>query len=307
VFSYLVWRSLHSLLLLWLVTVVVFGLLHLTPGDPASLMLGEQATPEQIRDLRRSLGLDEPLLTQYTRFLGHAVRGDFGMSIRAQRPALEVVLERLPATLLLAAGAFTFALALGLPIGVLSAAKRLSLWDHGSMALALMGQSMPVFWLGLMLIIVFSVHLRWLPVSGAGGPLHLVLPAITLGTFLIGLIIRLTRSSMLEVLGQDYVRTARAKGLGERAVIIRHALRNALIPVVTLLGLQLGILLGGAVITETVFAWPGVGMVTVTAIHQRDYPVVQCAVLVSAVLVVSINWAVDVLYHVLDPRIRGAE
>jgi len=218
-----------------------------------------------------------------------------------------VVLERLPATLLLTAGAFTFALCVGLPIGVISAVKRLSLWDHGSMALALMGQSMPVFWLGLMLIVVFSVHLRWLPVSGAGGPEHLVLPAVTLGTFLIGLIIRLTRSSMLDVLGQDYVRTARAKGLAERAVIVRHALRNALIPVVTLLGLQLGMLLGGAVITETVFAWPGVGMVTVTAIYQHDYPVVQCAVFISAVLVVSINWAVDVLYHVLDPRIRASD
>jgi peptide/nickel transport system permease protein len=307
VLGYLAWRSLHSLLLLWLVTVVVFGLLHLTPGDPASLMLGEQATPEQIRDLRHALGLDEPLVTQYAWFLSHAVRGDFGASIRAQRPALEVVLERLPATLLLTAGAFTFALCVGLPIGVISAVKRLSLWDHGSMALALMGQSMPVFWLGLMLIVVFSVQLRWLPVSGAGGPEHLVLPAVTLGTFLIGLIIRLTRSSMLDVLGQDYVRTARAKGLAERAVIVRHALRNALIPVVTLLGLQLGILLGGAVITETVFAWPGVGMVTVTAIYQHDYPVVQCAVFISAVLVVSINWAVDVLYPFLDPRIRAAD
>mgnify|MGYP001174061223 FL=1 len=300
-FGYVAWRSLQSLVLLWLVTVVVFGLLHLTPGDPASLILGEQATPEQIRDLRRALGLDEPLVTQYARFLGHAVQGDFGVSIRAQRPTLDVVLERLPATLLLTAGAFTFALCVGMPIGVVSAVKRLSIWDHGSMALALMGQSMPVFWLGLMLIIVFSVHLRWLPVSGAGTAQHLVLPAVTLGTFLIGLIIRLTRSSMLDVLGQDYVRTARAKGLAEWSVIVRHALRNAMIPVVTLLGL------GGAVITETVFAWPGVGMVTVTAIHQRDYPVVQCAVFISAVLVVSINWAVDVLYHFLDPRIRVAE
>ncbi|PYM15943.1 MAG: hypothetical protein DMD81_13765 [Candidatus Rokuibacteriota bacterium] len=302
-----IWRTLQSIALLWLVTVVVFALLHLTPGDPATVMLGEQATPEQIRDLRSALGLDEPFVMQYARFLGHAVTGDFGRSIRAQRPALEVVLERLPATLLLSAGAFVFALFVGMPIGVVSAVKRLSLWDHGSMALALLGQSMPVFWLGLMLIVVFSVNLRWLPVSGWGTPQHLVLPAVTLGTFLIGLIIRLTRSSMLDVLGQDYARTARAKGLAERAVIVRHALRNALIPVVTLLGLQLGLLLGGAVITETVFAWPGVGMVTVTAIHQRDYPVVQCAVFVSAVLVVVINWAVDTLYNVLDPRIRVAE
>lgn len=299
-------RSLQSLLLLWLVTVVVFGLLHLTPGDPAAIMLGEQATPEQVRDLRHALGLDAPLPVQYGRFLGRALHGDFGFSIRAQRPALEVVLERLPATLLLTAGAFLFALLVGMPIGIVSSVKRLTVWDHGSMALALMGQSMPVFWLGLMLITVFAVQLRWLPASGMGGPQHLILPSVTLGTFLIGLIIRLTRSSMLDVLRQDYVRTARAKGLGERAVILRHGLKNALIPVVTLLGLQLGLLLGGAVITETVFAWPGVGSVTVTAIHQRDYPVVQCAVLVSAVLVVSINWAVDVLYHYLDPRIRMA-
>lgn len=299
-------RSLHSLLLLWLVTVVVFGLLQLTPGDPAAIMLGEQATPEQVRDLREALGLDAPLPVQYGRFLVRALRGDFGASIRAQRPALEVVLERLPATLLLTTGAFLFALLVGMPIGIVSAVKRLTVWDHGSMAVALLGQSMPVFWLGLMLITVFAVQLRWLPASGMGGPLHMILPSVTLGTFLIGLIIRLTRSSMLDVLRQDYVRTARAKGLAERAVVLRHGLKNALIPVVTLLGLQLGLLLGGAVITETVFAWPGVGSVTVTAIHQRDYPVVQCAVLVSAVLVVSINWAVDVLYHHLDPRIRAA-
>jgi peptide/nickel transport system permease protein len=214
------------------------------------------------------------------------------------------VLERLPATLQLSAGAFAFALLIGLPIGILSAVKRLSIWDHSSMFIALLGQSMPVFWLGLMLIVVFAVQLRWLPASGMGQPQHLILPAITLGTFLIGLIIRLTRSSMLDVLSQDYIRTARAKGLPESAVLVRHALKNAFIPVVTVLGLQMGTLLGGAVITETVFAWPGMGMVTVTAIHQRDYPVVQSAVLVSAVLVVLINWCVDVLYHYLDPRIR---
>jgi peptide/nickel transport system permease protein len=302
--EYLLRRSLHSLLLVLLVTVVVFLLLHITPGDPATIILGEMATPEQIADLRRSMGLDRPLLEQYLRFLGQAVRGDFGQSIRAQRPALEVVVERLPATLQLSAGAFAFAVLLGMPIGILSAVKRFTVWDHGSMLIALLCQSMPVFWLGLMLIVVFAVQLRWLPASGMGQPQHLVLPAVTLGFFLIGLIIRLTRSSMLEVLGQEYVRTARAKGLRERTVLVRHALKNALIPVVTLLGLQLGLLLGGTVITETVFAWPGIGMVTVTAIHQRDYPVVQTAVLVSAVLVVTINWVVDVVYHYLDPRIR---
>jgi peptide/nickel transport system permease protein len=302
--EYLVWRSLQSLLLILLVTFVVFILLHITPGDPATIILGEQATPEQVADLRRSMGLDRPLPEQYARFLANAVRGDFGMSIRAQRPALDYVLERLPATLQLSAGAFAFAVLTGIPTGILSAVKRLSVWDHSSMFVALLGQSMPVYWLGLMLIIVFAVQLRWLPASGMGQPQHLVLPAITLGSFLIGLIIRLTRSSMLEVLNQDYVRTARAKGMSEPTVLVRHALKNALIPVVTVLGLQMGTLLGGAVITETVFAWPGMGMVTVTAIHQRDYPVVQSAVLVSAVLVVLINWFVDVLYHYLDPRIR---
>jgi ABC-type dipeptide/oligopeptide/nickel transport system permease component len=302
--EYLVWRSLQSLLLILLVTFVVFMLLHITPGDPATIILGEQATPEQIADLRRSMGLDRPLPEQYARFLANAVRGDFGMSIRAQRPALEYVLERLPATLQLSAGAFAFAVLTGIPTGILSAVKRLSIWDHSSMFVALLGQSMPVYWLGLMLIIVFAVQLRWLPASGMGQPQHLVLPAITLGSFLIGLIVRLTRSSMLEVLNQDYVRTARAKGVSEPTVLVRHALKNALIPVVTVLGLQMGTLLGGAVITETVFAWPGMGMVTVTAIHQRDYPVVQSAVLISAVLVVLINWFVDVLYHYLDPRIR---
>jgi peptide/nickel transport system permease protein len=302
--EYFVWRSLQSLLLILLATFVVFMLLHITPGDPATIILGEQATPEQIADLRRSMGLDRPLPEQYMRFLSNAVRGDFGLSIRAQRPALPYVLERLPATLQLSAGAFAFALCIGLPIGILSAVKRLSIWDHSSMFIALLGQSMPVFWLGLMLIVVFAVQLGWLPASGMGQLQHLILPAITLGTFLIGLIIRLTRSSMLDVLSQDYIRTARAKGLAEGAVLVRHALKNALIPVVTVLGLQMGTLLGGAVITETVFAWPGVGMVTVTAIHQRDYPVVQSAVFVSAILVVLINWFVDVLYHYLDPRIR---
>jgi peptide/nickel transport system permease protein len=302
--DYLVWRSLQSLLLILLATFVVFLLLHITPGDPATIILGEQATPEQVADLRRSMGLDRPLPEQYARFLTNAMRGDFGMSIRAQRPALEYVLERLPATLQLSAGAFAFALLIGLPIGILSAVKRFTLWDHGAMALALLGQSMPVFWLGLMLIVIFAVQLRWLPASGMGQLQHLILPAVTLGTFLIGLIIRLTRSSMLDVLHQEYVRTARAKGLSERTVLVRHAMKNALIPVVTVLGLQMGTLLGGAVITETVFAWPGMGMVTVTAIHQRDYPVVQSAVLVSAVLVVLINWCVDVMYRYLDPRIR---
>jgi ABC-type dipeptide/oligopeptide/nickel transport system permease component len=284
----------------------VFLLLHITPGDPATLILGEHATPEQVTDLRRSMGLDRPLPEQYGRFLANAVRGDFGLSIRAQRPALPYVLERLPATLQLSAGAFAFAVLTGIPLGILSAVKRLSLWDHGAMFVALLGQSMPVYWLGLMLIVIFAVYLRWLPASGMGQAQHLILPAFTLGMFLIGLIIRLMRSSMLDVLNRDYIRTAHAKGVSQRLVLVRHALKNACIPVVTVLGMQIGTLLGGAVITETVFAWPGMGMVTVTAIHQRDYPVVQSAVLVLAVLVVLINWGVDIVYHYVDPRIRAA-
>jgi len=302
--NYFVWRFLQSALLIWLVSIVVFILLHLTPGDPAAIMLGEYATPEQVAALRHSMGLDLPLPEQYIRFLAKALHGDFGMSIRAQRPALEFVLERLPATLQLSAGAFVLALLIGIPIGIISSVKRFSFWDHGSMFIALLAQSMPVFWLGLMLIVLFAVKLGWLPCSGMGGPQHLVLPSITLSVILLGLTIRLTRSSMLEVLSQDYVRTARAKGLHERVVLLRHALRNALIPLVTVLGMRMGILLGGAVITETVFAWPGLGMATVTAIHQRDYPVVQASVFIFSFLVVLINWSVDMLYTYLDPRIQ---
>ncbi len=302
--DYLAWRSLQSAVLILMMTVIVFFLLHLTPGDPAMIMLGEHATPEQVDALRHSMGLDLPLPQQYIRFLAKAAHGDFGNSIIAQRPALEVVLERLPATFQLSAGAFIFALLIGIPIGILSAVKRFSFWDHGAMFFALLAQSMPVFWLGLMLILVFVVRLRWLPASGMDGLQHLVLPSITLSAILIGLVIRLTRSSMLEVLSQDYVRTARAKGLHERVVLLRHALRNALIPLVTVLGMRMGILLGGAVITETVFAWPGVGSVVVIAIYQRDYPVVQAAVFILSVMVVIINWFVDFLYTFLDPRIR---
>ena len=302
--EYLVWRTVQSVLLILLVSIVVFILLQLTPGDPATIMLGEHATPDQVAALQHSLGLDLPLHKQYIRFIVNAVHGDFGTSIVAQRPALEVVLERLPATLKLSAVAFLFALFIGLPIGILSSVKRFSIWDHGSMGVALLGQSMPVFWLGLMLIILFGVKLRWLPVSGMGGLKHLIMPGFTLSIVLIGLIIRLTRSSMLDVLSQDYVRTARAKGVPEVFVLLRHALRNALIPLVTVLGMRMGILLGGAVITETVFAWPGLGSVTVTAIHTRDYPVVQTAVFILSLIVVFINWFVDIVYSYLDPRIR---
>jgi peptide/nickel transport system permease protein len=303
---YLVERSLHSLVLLVGVSLVVFLLLHIVPGDPAQVLLGDQATPQRVVEVRRALGLDRPLPEQYGRFVSRAVQGDFGQSIRAMRPVLPYVVERLPATLELAAGALLISTGLGIPLGVLAAARRHSIWDRLSMSLALAAQSAPNFWVGLILIALFSVKLGVLPVSGRGGLGHLVLPSVTLAIFFVGLVVRLTRSGMLEVLAQDYVRTAGAKGLPERLVIFRHALKNAMIPIVTVLGLQIGTLLGGAVVTETVFAWPGMGQLAVQAIYQRDYPVVQCIVLLLGGGFVLINWAVDMSYTFLDPRIQHA-
>jgi peptide/nickel transport system permease protein len=297
-------RSLHSLLLLLGVSLVVFLLLHVVPGDPAQVLLGEQATPERVAEVRRALGLDRPLVEQYWRFIGRAARGDLGQSIRAMRPVLPYVLDRLPATLELALGAFLLAAGLGIPLGVLAAVRRHSVWDRLSLNLALLAQSAPNFWIGLVLIAVFSVKLKILPVSGRGGLRHLVLPSVTLAIFFVGLVVRLTRSGMLEALAQDYVRTAWSKGLPARLVVFRHALKNAMIPIVTVLALQVGALLGGAVVTETVFAWPGMGLLAVQAIAQRDYPVVQAIVLLLGSAFVVINWAVDVSYGLLDPRIH---
>jgi len=301
---YVVRRSLHSVGLLVGVSLVVFLLLHVVPGDPAQVLLGDQATPQRVAEIRTALGLDRPLPEQYWRFASRAVQGDFGQSIRAMRPVLPYVVERLPATLELALGALLISTGLGIPLGVLAAARRRSAWDFSSMALALLAQSAPNFWVGLILIAVFSVKLGILPVSGRGGLAHLVLPSVTLAIFFLGLVVRLTRSGMLEVLAQDYVRTAGAKGLPERLVVFRHALKNAMIPIVTVLGLQVGTLLGGAVVTETVFAWPGMGQLAVQAIYQRDYPVVQCIVLLLGGVFVVVNWLVDMSYTLLDPRIQ---
>jgi peptide/nickel transport system permease protein len=303
---YVVRRSLHSVGLLVGVSLVVFLLLHVVPGDPAQVLLGDQATPQRVAEIRTALGLDRPLPEQYWRFASRAVQGDFGQSIRAMRPVLPYVVERLPATLELALGALLISAGLGIPLGVLAAARRRSAWDFSSMALALLAQSAPNFWVGLILIAVFSVKLGILPVSGRGGLAHLVLPSVTLAIFFLGLVVRLTRSGMLEVLAQDYVRTAGAKGLPERLVVFRHALKNAMIPIVTVLGLQVGTLLGGAVVTETVFAWPGMGQLAVQAIYQRDYPVVQCIVLLLGGVFVAVNWLVDMSYTWLDPRIQEA-
>ncbi len=297
-------RFVDSLVLLWLTSIVVFVALRVLPGDPALLILGENATPETVAAQRRALGLDRSLPTQYLIFVAKAVRGDLGESIRAQQPSLPFVLKRFPATLLLTASALMIAILAGIPIGILSAVRRGSLYDAVARGLALLAQSTPNYWLGLLLITVFSVRLRWLPTSGYGEVRNLILPSVTLAFVLVGLIVRITRTEVLEVLTREYVRTAKAKGVAPLRVFSRHAFRNALIPILTVLGVQVATLLGGAVITETVFAWPGLGYLTVQAVYQRDYPVVQTAVLLSALVFVVINSVVDVLYVVLDPRIR---
>jgi peptide/nickel transport system permease protein len=296
------------------VSIVIFGVLHLSPGDPAEIMLGSQATKEDLVRLRESLGLNEPLPIQYVHWMGHVVRGDLGRSIWMKRPVLPEVLGRLGATLLLTGTALLLSTAGGLALGVASAAWPRSLLDRLSAVASLFGASMPSFWLGIVLMVIFALWLGWLPASGmyasyGGGGLgdllsHLILPAVTLAAASITIIARLTRSTMLEALGQDFVRTARAKGVAESAVLLRHGLKNALIPIVTVVGVQAGYLLGGAVLTETVFAWPGVGTLMVQGILARDFPLVQGCVLVVALAFAVINLAVDLLYAWLDPRIR---
>jgi ABC-type dipeptide/oligopeptide/nickel transport system permease component len=301
--SFLVRRLLQSALVLLGVSVVVFLILHLT-GDPAMLLLPPDATVEDVERFRRDMGFNDPVAVQYLRFLGGALRGDFGVSLRHSEPAMSLVVDRLPATFELAGAGLLIAVALAIPAGIVSAVKRNTAVDYVSTVVALLGQAMPTFWLGIMLILVFSVQLGWLPSSGRGDLAHLILPAITLGLFTTARITRLTRSGMLEVMGQDYIRTARAKGVGEPPVVWKHALRNASIPIVTIVGIELGTLLGGSVITETIFAWPGVGRLSVQAIFNRDYPVVQAAVFLLASTFVIVNLLVDVMYTYLDPRIR---
>jgi len=296
------------------VSIVVFMVLHLSPGDPAEIMLGSAATKEDLARLRFEMGLTEPLHVQYVRWMGHVLRGDLGRSLWMKRPVLGEVLHRFKATLVLAGSALVLSTLGGMALGVLSATRPESILDRASTVASLFGASMPVFWLGIVLMVVFSLWLGWLPASGmwapyGGGDLrdlvtHLVLPAVTLAAASMTIIARLTRSTMLEVLGQDYIRTARAKGLVEGRVVVRHGLKNALIPIVTVVGVQAGYLLGGAVLTETVFAWPGVGTLMVQGILARDFPLVQGCVLVIAFGFVLVNLAVDLLYGYLDPRIR---
>ena len=285
-------------------TLIVFSILHLAPGCPVTIMLGPEAPAEAAEAMRARLGLDDPVHLQYLRWLGGIIRGDFGRSIRGHKPVLDAIWIRLPATLELTLAAMMVSLLVAIPAGIISAIKRLSLLDHVAMVGALFGVSMPVFWLGLMLVLIFGFYLGWTPISGRGTINHLILPAITLGVFQAALIARLTRSSMLEVIRQDYIKTARSKGLVERVVIIKHALKNALIPVVTIIALQIPVLFGGAVITETVFAWPGMGRFMVLSIFNRDFPVVQGILLITTALVILANLLADILYTCLDPRIR---
>jgi len=300
--SYIVSRLIQVFTVLLAVAFVAFLLLHLS-GDPAALLLPPGATREQVDAFRADMGFDQPFLQQFLHFLGRVVQGDFGQSWRFQQPVLPIVLERIPATVLLASTALVFSLVVAIPLGVLSAVKRDTAVDSASMVAALFGQSMPGFWVGIMLILIFAVTLGWLPTSGWTGPSSIILPTVTLGLALVGRNARLVRSTMLEVLGEDYVRAARAKGLREWRVILRHALKNALLPVVTLVGLEFGLLLGGTVVVETVFAWPGIGLLSIQAVTGRDYPVVQAVILLSAVMFTLINLVVDLLYTRIDPRI----
>jgi len=302
--SYLIRRLLQMVPVLIGVTVIIFVLLRVS-GDPVSLYLPEDATVRQVEEMRRSMGLDRPIWRQYLIFVTDLARGDFGESIRFRnQDVAAIVLERLPATLQLALAAIAVAVLVSLPAGIVGALFHGRWPDHVASALAVLGRAMPNFWVGIMLILVVSVGTGWLPVSGRGGPAHLVLPALTLGTSLAAILMRLMRTGMLEVANLDYVRTARAKGLRGRTVVVKHVIRNALISYVTVLGLEIAGLMAGAVVTEQVFAWPGIGLLAIQAINSRDMAVVQAVVIVSAVIVMIANLATDLLYALLDPRIR---
>jgi len=300
--AYLASRLAQTVLVVFLALSAVFFMARLG-GDPVLLFLPTDIQAKDVEEFRRRLGFNDPLAVQYARFVGGALRGDFGESLRYRRDALTLVLERLPATLLLAATAVGLTLVVAVPVGVLSAVRRNTLVDHVGTVVTVLGQAVPGFWLGLMLIYVFSVQLRWLPTGGTGTIAHLVMPSVVLAAFFSARIARLTRSALLDALGEDYVLTARAKGLGEAWVIGKHTLRNSAIPIVTLAGLEIGQLLGGAVIAETIFAWPGLGRLAVQALLNRDFPVVLAAVFVTSVTYTLINLIVDVLYGWLDPRV----
>ena len=313
--QFLIRRLLRAIVALWGISTIVFIVMRLS-GDPVPQMLPPDAPTSEIFRVRAEMGLDRPLYVQYLVFLGNLLQGDLGRSIHMRQPAMQIAAERLPATLELAIGAFLLAVVIAIPAGLVSAAKRNSLWDNLAMGLALIGQSAPTFYIGIMLILVLGLQLGLFPISGRGqgswtvpgdwGTMlrHIALPAVTLGAFAMASIARLTRSAVLEVMRQDFIRTARAKGLSDLLVLVRHNLKNAAIPVVTIMGLQFGTLLGGAVVTETVFSWPGIGRLAIQSIFNRDYPVVQAAVILVASFFVLVNFLVDLAYGWLDPRIR---
>lgn len=302
--KYIIRRLLMLIPVLLGISFFAFLIMHLTPGDPALIMLGEHAPPEQLANLRKSLGLDQSLPVQYFNWLSRAVRLDFGRSLRSNAMVIREIANYLPNTAQLAGTAVLLSVIIGIPIGIISATKPNSIIDNVTMVAALAGVGMPAFWQGIMFILIFSVTLGWLPSSGKmGGLSYFVLPSLTLATVSTASIARMTRSAMLEVISQDYIRTARSKGLNERTVIYRHALRNALIPVVTIIGLQAGALMTGAVLTETIFAWPGIGRMIVEAIRQKDFPIVQGVIMTFAVSYALINLFVDVIYAFLDPKI----
>ena len=301
---YCVRRVLLAVPVLLGVATLVFSLIHLVPGDPAQAMLGDGAAPQDVAELRVSLGLDQPLLTQYGTFLRHALGGDLGKSFRTGQPVTLMIAERVPATAELAFAAMTIAILIAIPLGVVAAVWRGTAIDYGAMTFALAGVSIPNFWLGPLLAIVFAVELGWLPVSGRGTMANLVLPAISLGLALAAILARMTRASLLDELNELYVRAARARGVSAARAITTHALRNSMLPLVTIIALQFGAVLTGAVITETIFAWPGIGRLLIQSIGFRDYPVVQGCILLIAVTYVTVNLVTDVMYGVLDPRIR---
>lgn len=302
--SYVIKRLLSMIPVLIGISILLFFMLRMLPGDPAQVLAGQMASPEEIATIRTQLGLDRPIYEQYLSYLGRLVRLDLGRSARTQNPVIEEIWARLPNTILLAVVAISLACLLGIPAGIISAVRPYTWVDYAVTMGALFGISMPVFWLGMMLVVLFSVILRWLPAGGTGGWQHVVLPSVTLASFVVAFIARMTRSTMLETLAQDYTTTARSKGLKENVVVIKHALKNALIPIVTVVGLQFGLLLGGAVLTETVFAWPGIGRLIVDSILARDYPVIQGTILIFGLLYLLVNLAVDLAYAYIDPRIR---
>jgi ABC-type dipeptide/oligopeptide/nickel transport system permease component len=303
--EYVARRLAFSLTAMFGVVTIVFFLLHAS-GDPVTLLVSQDATQQDIDQIRQAYGLDRPLSIQYARYVTRVARGDLGYSYRQGLPVTELIAERLPATFELALGAMAVTLLLGVSLGMIAAAWRGSAWDMAAMTVALLGTSMPSFWLGLLLIIVFGVQLRWLPVSGHGGLEHLLMPAFVLGGFYAAQVSRLIRTSLLEVLAQDYIRTAGAKGLAGRAVLLKHALRNAALPVLTMLGLSFGQMLGGALVVESIFAWPGMGRLAVQAVLGRDFPVVQGATIMGAAVFLAVNVTIDLLYGWVDPRLRAA-